>query len=110
MINIKQGDCLELMKDMKDNNVDMVLCDLPYGTTRNEWDKVIPLDLLWLQYKRVIKDKGAIVLFGNEPFSSQVRLSNPKWYRYDWKWQKSKSSGFLNAKHRPLRNYEDIMM
>ena len=83
MINLLQGDCLELMKDIPNKSIDMVLCDLPYGTTRCKWDSIIPFEPLWEQYNRIIKDNGAIVLFGSEPFSSKLRLSNLKMYRYD---------------------------
>lgn len=79
-----QGDCLNLMDEIPDNSVDMVLCDLPYGTTQNKWDSVIPFESLWSHYRRVIKDNGAIVLFGAEPFSSALRMSNPAMWRYDW--------------------------
>ena len=82
-IQIKQGDCLELMKEIPDKSIDMILCDLPYGTTACKWDSVIPLESLWEQYKRIIKDKGAIILFGQEPFSSCLRMSNIKNYKYD---------------------------
>ena len=105
------ADCLEAMKYIADKSIDMVLCDLPYGqlgTTACKWDNVIPFEPLWEQYKRVIKDNGAIVLFGSEPFSSKLRLSNLKWYKYDWIWNKKRGSGFLNAKRQPLRNHEII--
>ena len=102
------GDCLEVMKNMEDKSIDCIICDLPYGTTACKWDTIIPFELLWSQYSRIIKDNGAIVLFGNEPFSSYLRLSNIKDYKYDWKWIKSKPSGHLNAKKQPMRAYEDI--
>lgn len=86
------------MKDIPDKSVDMVLCDLPFGTTSLKWDKIIPFDDLWHEYKRVIKERGAIVLFGIEPFSSKLRMSNLSSYKYDWVWCKSKPSGHLNAK------------
>ena len=108
MNKVYLGDCLELMKDIEDKSVDMILCDLPYGTTRCKWDVVIPFDKLWEQYNRIIKDNGAIVLTGAEPFSSYLRLSNIKNYRYDLKWEKTKSTGFFDAKKRPLNNFEDI--
>lgn len=108
MINLQQGDCLELMKDIPDGSVDMILCDLPYGTTRNKWDSIIPFNELWQQYERIIKDNGAIALFGQEPFSSKLRLSNIKMYRYDWTWIKESASGFLNAHRMPLKNSETI--
>lgn len=93
-----QGDCLKLMDNIPDKSVDMILTDLPYGTTQCKWDTVIPFVQLWKQYNRVIKDNGAIVLFGTEPFSSHLRLSNLKNYKYDWIWDKVKGTGFLNAK------------
>lgn len=108
MIQLIQGDCLGLMKEIPDGSVDMVLCDLPYGTTQNKWDSVIPFEPLWSQYKRVIKDNGAIVLFGAEPFSSALRMSNPTMWRYDWIWQKNKATQYLNANRRPLSNYEIV--
>ncbi|MGW6746737.1 hypothetical protein ACWGDX_39390, partial [Streptomyces sp. NPDC055025] len=86
--SLYQGDCLELMKSIPDASVDMVLCDLPYGTTACKWDVVIPFDKLWEQYRRVVKPNAAIVLFGSEPFSSHMRLSNLRAYRYDWTWDK----------------------
>ena len=103
-----QGDCLELMKDISDKSVDMILCDLPYGTTKCKWDIVIPFDKLWEQYNRIIKDKGAILLFGSEPFSSKLRISNLRMYKYDWIWKKTKAQGFLNSKKMPLKDYENI--
>src|SRR5574344_1404039 len=90
-INLINGDCLEVMKDIPDGSVDLILCDLPYGTTSCSWDKVIPFEPLWEQYNRIIKDYGAIVLFGSEPFSSYLRMSNIKQYKYDWVWYKNKS-------------------
>ena len=107
-IQIKQGDCLELMKDIPDKSIDMVLCDLPYGTTRNKWDSVIPLDRLWEQYKRVIKENGAIVLFSAEPFTSLLITSNIQQFRYDLIWSKTQGSDFLNANRKPLRSHENI--
>ena len=102
------GGCLELMKQIPDNSVDMILCDLPYGTTSCKWDTVIPFDLLWEQYNRITYDSSAIVLFGTEPFSSKLRMSNLKSFKYDWIWKKSKPSGHLNAKKQPMRAYEII--
>ncbi len=102
------GDCLELMKEIDDKSIDMILCDLPYGTTACKWDVIIPFDLLWKQYDRIIKDNGAIALFGSEPFSSYLRMSNIKHYKYDWIWDKVKPSGFLNAKYRPMMRQENI--
>ena len=85
-IRLIKGDCLEVMKDIPIKSIDMILCDLPYGTTACKWDTVIPFEPLWEQYNRIIKDNGAIVLFGSEPFSRMLRLSNLKNYKYDWKW------------------------
>ena len=103
-----QGDCLEKMKDIPDKSIDMILCDLPYGTTACKWDVIIPFEQLWEQYKRIIKDRGAIVLFGSEPFSSVLRCSNLSAYKYDYVWVKNRVSNYLNAKKQPLRNYETI--
>ena len=103
-----QGNCLELMKDIPDKSIDMVLCDLPYGITSCKWDSIIPFDKLWEQYDRIIKMRGVIVLFGNEPFSSMLRLSNLKDYKYDWIWNKKIPSGMCNAKIQPMRQTENI--
>ena len=105
-----QGDCLERMKEIPDGSVDMILTDPPYGTTACKWDVIIPIDLMWEQLLRIIKKNGAIVLFGSEPFSSLLRTSNLKIYKYDWKWQKSKPSGHLNAKKQPMRTFEDVIV
>lgn len=108
--NVYLGDCLELMQSIPDKSVDMILCDLPYGTTACKWDVIIPFDKLWESYNRVIKDNGAIVLFGNEPFSSKLRLSNLENYKYDWKWDKVRGSNFATVKIRPFNSFEDIMI
>ena len=107
MIKLMQGDCLELMKDIPDNSIDMVLTDPPYGTTACKWDSVIPLEPMWKQLKRIIKKNGAIVLFGAEPFSSTLRISN-KDYKYDWIWEKNTGTNFLHAKRMPIRFTENI--
>ena len=104
------GDCLELMKNIPDGSVDMVLCDLPYGTTACRWDSVIPFGPLWEQYKRICKENAAIVLFGAEPFSSRLRLSAIDIYKYDYTWCKTKPTGFQNAKRQPMRKHENIMV
>jgi len=105
------GDIFNVMPNIADKSIDMILTDMPYNTTACDWDKeVIPLDKLWDGFKRIIKDNGAIVLFGSEPFSSKLRMSNIKDYKYDWKWKKSKASGHLNAKKQPLRDIEDIII
>ncbi len=108
MGKILHGDCLELMMDIPHKSIDMILCDLPYGTTNCKWDVIIPFERLWLAYNRIIKDNGAIVLFGAEPFSSMLRLSNLPMYKYDWVWDKIKGTGFLNAKKQPMRNHETV--
>ena len=97
------------MKNISDNSIDMILCDLPYGTTRAKWDEIIPFDKLWNCYLRIIKDNGAIVLFGSEPFSSKLRMSNLSIYKYDWTWKKPNGTGFLNAKKQPIRIIENIV-
>jgi site-specific DNA-methyltransferase (adenine-specific) len=107
-IKLMQGDCLELMKGIPDGSVDMILCDLPYGTTACKWDSVIPFEPLWEQYKRIIKDNGAIVLFGSEPFSTELRHSNLKMFKYDWIWVKNNAVGFTNAKLKPMNKHEII--
>lgn len=109
-IELIQGDCLEKMKDIPDGSIDMIFCDLPYGTTKCKWDVVIPFEPLWEQYKRIIKDRGAIVLFGSEPFSSYLRMSNIKQYKYDWVWDKHIPRGFQTAKYRPMNRHENIMV
>lgn len=105
---IHNGDCLELMKDIDDKSIDMILCDLPYGTTACKWDTIIPFEPLWEQYKRIIKDNGAIVLFGSEPFSSLLRVSNLKMFRYDWIWDKTRGYNFQQSKYAPMRSHEII--
>ena len=101
-------DCLEGMKAIPDGTIDAVICDLPYGTTKNSWDSVIPFDVLWKEYRRITKPTAPIILFGAEPFSTAVRMSNIKEYRYDWIWEKDNSVGFLHANKRPLRIFENI--
>jgi site-specific DNA-methyltransferase (adenine-specific) len=110
MVDLRQGDCLELMKEIPDKSIDMILCDLPYGTTRNKWDSVIPLNELWKQYKRVIKNNGAIVLFSQMPFTITLATSNLKDLKYEWIWQKDNGTGFLNAKKMPLKIHENILV
>lgn len=108
MINLMHGDCLELMKTIDDKSVDMILCDLPYGCTAAGWDNVIPFKPLWEQYNRIIKDNGAVVLFGIEPFSSELRVSNLKNFRYDYVWKKNQGTGFLHANRMPIRSHEMV--
>ena len=105
---IYNEDCLEGMKRIDDKSIDMILCDLPYGTTACKWDTVIPFEPLWEQYNRIIKDNGAIVLFGSEPFSSALRMSNIKYYRYDLIWEKNNAGNFQLAKKQFLKYHENI--
>lgn len=102
------GDCLEIMKDIPDNSIDCVICDLPYGTTKNQWDSIIPLDKLWAQYERIIKTNGAIVLFSQQPFTSMLVMSNPKMFKYEWIWEKDSGTGHLNSKFAPMKIHENI--
>ena len=106
--NLINGDCLVEMKNIKDKSIDMILCDLPYGMTKNSWDNIIPFDKLWLEYNRIIKDNGAIVLFGSQPFTSLMITSNLKMFRYCLVWEKNKFSDFLNSKRKPMKTNEDI--
>lgn len=105
---IYNADCLELMKEIEDKSIDAIICDLPYGTTACSWDVVIPFDKLWEQYKRIRKDNTPIVLFGSEPFSTYLRMSNIKEYKYDLIWVKTKASGHLVADKQPMKRYENI--
>ena len=107
---LKHGDCLELMKEVQDGSVDMILADLPYGTTACKWDTVIPFDPLWEQYKRVIKPNGAIVLTASQPFTSALVMSAPKLFRCEWIWNKVKSSSPLLARRHPLKIHENILV
>ena len=102
------GDCLELMKDIPNGSVDMILADLPYGTTACKWDSVIPLDLLWNEYKRIIKPNGAIVLTSSQPFTTKLISSNYDMYRYNWVWHKTRPSNFPLAKKQPMKYHEDV--
>ena len=104
------GDCLEEMKNIKDKSVDCIICDLPYGTTTCEWDSIIPFKPLWLQYERIIKDNGAIVLTAKQPFASKLVMSNIEWFKYALVWNKVNGSSGLHAKIQPLRSHEDILV
>ena len=106
-IELIHGDCLEKMKDIPDKSIDMILCDLPYGTTACKWDTIIPFEPLWEQYKRIIKDNGAIVLTASQPFTSALVMSNFEWFRYCWYWKKEAGTGFLSSKKQPLRDIEE---
>ena len=107
---IIQGDCLEVMKEIEDKSIDMILCDLPYRTTACKWDTIIPFEPLWEQYKRIIKDNGAIVLTASQPFTSALVMSNIKMFKYEWVWDKKTGLGFLDAKFRPLKSHENILI
>ena len=107
-IQLIHGDCLVEMQNIPDKSVDAIICDPPYGTIACKWDVVIPFDKLWEQYNRIIKSNGVICLFGSEPFSSYLRMSDIKHYKYDWIWEKTTSTGFQHAKNMPLKNYEII--
>lgn len=109
-MRLEHGDCLDLMPTVEEHSVDLILCDLPYGTSACSWDSVIPMDKLWEQYLRILNPTGTVVLFGSEPFSSVVRTSNLAMYKYDWKWVKPRGANFLNVKYQPSKNYEDIMV
>lgn len=106
--NIIKGDSIEKMKLIEDESIDLILCDLPYGHTQNNWDSIIPLDLIWKEYKRIIKPNGAILLTSSGMFTAELMLSNPKMFKYKIIWEKSKATNFLNAKKQPLRKYEEI--
>lgn len=122
-INLLHGDCLVEMKKIEDNSVDLILCDLPYGTTDRsgvekkngnnrllKWDTVIPLESLWLEYKRVLKPKGVVVLTADQPFTSKLIMSNIEWFKYEWIWKKKKTTGFLLANYRPMKQTEDVIV
>jgi len=108
MIDLRLGNCLEVMKTIESGSIDSIITDPPYGTTACKWDSVIDFDLMWEQLNRVIKPNGSIVLFGSEPFSSALRMSNIKNYKYDWVWEKTQATGHLNAKKQPLKSNELI--
>jgi site-specific DNA-methyltransferase (adenine-specific) len=108
MIGLFNGDCLKILAAIPSASIDAIITDPPYGTTACKWDTVIPLEPMWEQLKRIIKPNGAIVLFGSQPFTSALVMSNPKMFKYEWVWEKSKPTGFLNAKKQPLRQTEDI--
>jgi site-specific DNA-methyltransferase (adenine-specific) len=107
-IDLYNGDCLEVMKQIPNESIDLILCDLPYGTTNCKWDSIIPFDKLWEQYNRISKIKTPIILFGTEPFSSHLRMSNIKNFKYDWVWNKKSAANILVAKYQPLKVCEYI--
>jgi site-specific DNA-methyltransferase (adenine-specific) len=110
MIDLRLGDCLEVMKEIPSKSIDAIICDLPYGTTACKWDSVIPFEPLWEQYKRVIKDDGAIVLFGSQPFTSVLVNSNIKMFKYEWIWEKDGGSNFATVKYMPMKEHENILV
>jgi DNA modification methylase len=110
MIELINGESLDVMSKIDNESIDMIFCDLPYGTTRNDWDAIIPLDKLWLQYNRIIKKNGAIVLTAANPFDKILASSNMENYRYDWIWHKNKATGHLNAKKLPLKAHEYVLI
>ena len=110
MVNLMLGDCLERMKEIADGSVDMVLTDPPYGTTACKWDTIIPFEPLWEQYKRIIKDNGAIVLTASQPFTSALVMSNVNMFKYEWIWIKSKPSNFLMGKKQPMKYHENVVV
>lgn len=109
-VQLLQGDCLELMKGIPDKSIDMILCDLPYGTTACKWDTIIPFEPLWEQYKRIIKDNGAIVLTASQPFTSALVMSNPRMFKNEWIWKKQKPTNFYQVKQQPLKEHESILI
>jgi len=110
MIDLRKGDCLELMKDIPDKSIDAIIADLPYGVTRAKWDNILDLDLLWKQYERIIKPNGAVILFGSQPFTTTLINSNIKDFKYTLVWDKKMKVGMMNCKRMPLRQHEDIMV
>lgn len=110
MIDLKQGDCLELMKQIPDGSIDMILCDLPYQITANKWDTCIDFELLWEQYKRVIKSNGIIALNASQPFTSKLILSNLPMYKHEWIWIKNRGSNFANTVREPMKEHESVVI
>jgi site-specific DNA-methyltransferase (adenine-specific) len=108
--SLVNADCLEAMKYIADKSIDCIIADLPYGTTACKWDTIIPFEPLWAQYKRIIKDNGAIVLFGSQPFTSALVMSNPKWFKYEWIWNKKRPTGFAIVKKQPMKEHENILI
>lgn len=109
-ISLFKGDCLDVMKNIRDKSIDLILCDLPYGTTRNKWDSIIPLDELWKEYKRIIKEHAAILLFAQTPFAQKLGASNLKMLKYEWIWDKGRVTGFLNSRKMPMKKHENILV
>ena len=109
-VKLLQGDCLELMKDIPDGSVDMILADLPYGTTACKWDEIIPFEPLWEQYERITKDNGAIVLTATQPFTSALVMSKPALFSHSWVWEKTKATNYVQARKKPMKYHEDIVV
>jgi len=107
---ITQGNCLDLLPRVASGSVDMVLCDLPYGTTANKWDVIIPFDALWAEYKRILKPNGVVVLTAQSPFDKALGASNLPWLKYEWIWEKAQGTGFLNANKAPLKSHENVLV
>lgn len=110
MLDLRQGDCLDLMSNIPDKSIDMILCDLPYGTTKCKWDIPIDLTILWKEYKRIIKDRGAIILFAQTPFDKVLGCSNLEMLRYEWIWEKTQATGHYNANKMPMKSHENILV
>jgi len=110
VIDLKQGDCLELMKTIPDGSVDMVLTDPPYGTTACKWDTVIDLDAMWAELKRIVKPNGAIVMMASQPFTSMLVMSNPRWFKHSWVWEKNAGSNFGAMQYQPMKEHEDVVV
>ena len=110
MIDLRKGDCLELMKDIPDKSIDAIIADLPYGTTACKWDTIIPFEPLWEQYQRIIKDNGAIVLTASQPFTSALVMSNPKLFKHEWIWEKHKGTNFYQVKSAPMKVHESVLV
>lgn len=109
-IRLMQGDCLDRMRDLAPASIDLILADLPYGTTACKWDSIIPLAPMWEQYRRILKPGGVVALTACQPFTSALVMSNPEWFKYDWVWEKGNATGFLNAKKAPLRAHESLLI
>lgn len=104
------GDCLDVMRNIEDKSIDLVLCDLPYGTTSNKWDSIIPLDLLWTEYNRLIKDTGVVLLTGSQPFTSKLVMSNIEMFKHEWIWKKNRGSNFANTVREPFKEHEQVLV
>jgi site-specific DNA-methyltransferase (adenine-specific) len=110
LIDLKLGDCLEVMQTIADKSVDLILCDLPYGTTACKWDSVIPFEPLWAEYRRLLKPRGQVVLTASQPFTSAVVMSNPDWFRVEWVWEKNRGSNFASTKWHPMKEHESVLV